>query len=578
MNKNVKSSKNSKNSKNTKPATKKVEAAKTVKVENKPVIEKIEVTKSSIKTKKKLSKWVIGLYILSALLIFVGILFNNALAETVVGTTTWLDYAIPVKFIGIVLLGIAGVASVIDSENSLIKSLMVVLFVTMFATWLFPQGSISGANFVEVEGTGVNLNDIIGIVYTGIYNTLDKIVALLVIAMFYKVAAKTGVYKEVVKSKAKMFKKKETLFAVGASVSIVVLTSVMNQMYMVIFFIPFVISILSELKVDKLTAFAVTFGSLIAGTIASPYGTEGLKWFNYYASVSLSEGLNYRFILQACILVLLSLFIFLKLKVNDNKEEVIEDYFLDAETNKKANPMPLKVVMLVTSIMLVIGFINWSFNFEILIFDEFHEWLFNLTLGETKIFELFLGDFASARAIGSWELFDGCLIISLSTLLLILSYRLKFSDMLDLLTDTAKELTKPFIVLILVTCIFAVGYMTQYLASVGQYFLDLNADYNPFAGIVVAAASTIAHNDLGFTAYMFSAFFAERFGNCMDIVGLTFTSISGIIQLIVPTSPILIGLYYTKVSYKSWLKYISVFTLGIFVIAVILITVTTYLV
>ena len=52
----------------------------------------------------------------------------------------------------------------------------------------------------------------------------------------------------------------------------------------------------------------------------------------------------------------------------------------------------------------------------------------------------------------------------------------------------------------------------------------------------------------------------------------------GLIQLFMPTSAILItGLSLMKIDYKSWLKYIWLFVVGMLIILLVLFTVVTYM-
>ena len=36
------------------------------------------------------------------------------------------------------------------------------------------------------------------------------------------------------------------------------------------------------MKLDKITAFVVTFGSMLVGSLGATYGSDALTWFNYY--------------------------------------------------------------------------------------------------------------------------------------------------------------------------------------------------------------------------------------------------------------------------------------------------------
>ncbi len=549
-----------------------------VREEEKPKVDLIKpVKRSTEKSIKNFDFMKYIIYLVGALLIVLGILFNVKFAEAEILGLILGDVVIPVKLLGFLMIGATGVVDCVRAEkNSLLKSILVIVGCAILGAWIFPNGSLSGSSFVDAGTYGITVNDIVSLAYNGVYMCIDKILVLVFIALFYKIAEKTGAYHKMVDKIVKPFKGKGKNVALLISVIMILLVSFITETYMVLFFIPLFISILAKLKVDKITSFAVTFGALIAGTIGSPYGTEGLTGFNYYVSLSLENGLMYRVILQLCVVALFAIFINLRMKEN-SKEEAVEEQFLTEEGNKKINEIPLMVLFGLTVLSLIVGFTDWFANFGFEKFQEFNTWLFELTIGEISPFTLIFGEASSVRAIGEFNLFDGITIIMFISLLMVLAYKIKFEDILEMFIKTLKFLIKPILVIVLITSVFTVGYMTQFMSSIGHYILELTPEFNPYSNIVVAAISGIFHSDLAFTGYVFSAYFAEKFIVVNDVLGITYTSISGLVQLLIPTSPLLIGLYYTKVPYKSWIKYISLFFAGMLIVIIILLTVITYI-
>lgn len=516
-------------------------------------------------------------FAIGILLIVLGILFNNNLLETEILGYVLGDLVIPVKLIGFLILGATAITDIIiKDENSLVKSLIVVIAMGILGTWIFPIGSFTTTTFSETPGFGLDLNDFGTLIYNGINMTIDKLMILVFIGVFYKVADATGAYRKTVTAISNKFKGKEKNCAIAVASIIIILISFVSEIFIVLFFIPFFISILANLKVDKITAFAVTFGALIAGTIGSPYGTEGLGGFNYYAGLTVENGLIYRYALQICVLILFAVFVSIRLK-DTSKSEVVEETFLLESEDKSVNNVPFIVISVITSLLLILGNIDWVANFDIQFFTKFHEWLFGLTLGDHVIFEYLLGPAANASVFGTFTIFDAVGILFAMIVLLAVSYRINFTKLTNILKETVSYLALPLLVIVLISSIFAIGFLAQFLVSIANYLLNLSPEFNPFTSSIVAAISAIFSNDLAFTGYLYSSFFESRFTVWNDIYGVCFTSISGIVQLVIPTSPLLIGLYYTKVSYKDWIKYVSLFFAGILLITLLLLTVVTYL-
>ena len=94
----------------------------------------------------------------------------------------------------------------------------------------------------------------------------------------------------------------------------------------------------------------------------------------------------------------------------------------------------------------------------------------------------------------------------------------------------------------------------------------------------MAFITSLFYNDLGFTSFSVGGFLTAVYANNIDLVHVIYTSMYGIVQLFMPTSCILVlGLSLMKLDYKSWLKYIWLFVVGMIVILLVLFTVVAYI-
>ncbi|MFI3260870.1 MAG: hypothetical protein R3Y13_04070 [bacterium] len=546
-----------------------------IREEQKPKVDLIKVEKSTTNSKYDFEKIKFYLYGLAIIMIALGVLFNNNLSDFKMLDIKLGELVMPVKLIGFMTLVVTGIADAMRSEkNALIKSVIVIIAGAILGSWIFPAGQLSSTQFVETPGNGITINDIINLLYNGVYMTIDKIIMIFAIGMFYKTMELTGAYHTMVSKMTENLKGKGKELAFAIALIVILLTSLVNETYAVLFFLPLFISILVKLKIDKVTAFTVTFGALIAGTISSPYGTEGISGFSYYTGIVASDVLMYRIVLQICVAVLFIMYVGLKLK--DNKEELVEENFLTEEENEKVNYVPLMVIMTLASIFLSLGYINWFDNFEIELFQNLHEKLFEITLGEYAVFELLLGSSMSASVFGTFTVFDGVVIVTMFTLLTMLAYRIKLDKIVDALSDTFNFFAKPILLLVLITVVFTVAYSINFTASVAYYLFELTEDFNPFTSALAAMFTGLFHADVAFTGYLLSSYISTAYNDVLNLFGLCFTSIAALIQLIVPTSPLLFGLYYTKVPYTKWVKYIAVYFAGILIVTLLLLTIITY--
>lgn len=542
--------------------------------EEKPKVDLIKIEKTS---KKDFNFIKYILYAVGVFFIALGVLFNNALLETKIFGIILGDLSVYSKLIGILLLGVTGVIQAIKSEkNSLIKSILIILGVVFVSTWIFPGGQFSGSEFVPAEAYGLNFNSLVTVAYNAIYVCIDKILMLIVIAAFYKIISMTGAYHAIIKKITKPFVGKEKNFAIAVAALVIILTSFISETYVVLIFLPFLISMLAVLKVDKLTAFATTFGALIAGTIASPYGTEALIGFNHYAALEPAETLMVRVVLQLVVFVLFVIFVNLRLASNKCNEAVV-DLLVDENSNKKTKILPLALILGITGIFLILGYVNWYANFEIETFVKFHEWLYTLNIGEYPIMEMLFGTSDKVSVIGAFTIFDGITTLIVMSLLVIAAYRIKLDQLAEVMTKSIKFMAKPLLVIVLISSLFTIANITQFYSVIGHSILSLTDGFNPYTSSIVAALSSVFSNDLAFTSFVFSGYFTSEFSESTNVFSLAYTSMHGLMQLVIPTSPLLIGLYYTNNSYKSWVKYIAVFFGSILIVTLLLLTVLTYM-
>ena len=228
------------------------------------------------------------------------------------------------KLIGIVLFVVGSMFIALTSEKSrLAKSLFVFIVTSILLTWLFAYGYFQGSDFYEYGMSRIGFADFGYALYYSVNFILDKIVFLLVLTGFYGVLSKVSGYQKLTENIAKAFSEHKIVSSVVISVILFVLTSLFTQTFVVLLFIPFFISILAKMDIDKLTTFAVTFGSALVGILGCTYGTDSLIAFNRYLGQEINVALTYRFIIAAVSLVLYEFFIVMRLRktLNNSKKK-----------------------------------------------------------------------------------------------------------------------------------------------------------------------------------------------------------------------------------------------------------------
>lgn len=522
------------------------------------------------KTDKKVSsigKWVnLGILLLGLILVVIGI-FVGAVE-------------IPFKVFGsLIMLGSLIAYAVRSKEHVLVKSIISTTLIAILLTWLLPYGAFSGNVYAEYGMGRIGLNDIPTVIYYAVYFALDKLMYLFVLGGFYGVLSLTKGYQKLVTSIAKKLESNKMTVVIVSMVIFALLTTLLTNSLAVLFFVPFVISIMSKMKVDKLSSFIATFGGILVGLMAAPWGTEGLTWFNYYVGTTITNGFKLRLIITAISLLLFIVFVVIRSKKLDKKDaasSLTEDTFEVASLEEKTKKAPIVILLAICAIVILLGYIDWKGTLGIEVFSKFHEWLVGLTIGEnTTIFAYILG--SSAKMLGSWDIATLVAFTLVMSIIVGLVYRIKLSDFLTAFGNGMQKMLKPVAIYVAVFTAFVVMYMTPIMPTIANWFYGLTEGFNLFTTSLMAFIASIFQTDLGYTGYALGAYLTSTFADKLDLVHTIHIAMYGMVQLILPTSGLLVlGLAYTKVEYKTWLKFIWKFAVAMLIILMIIFSIAAF--
>lgn len=477
---------------------------------------------------------------------------------------------------------LAGYFIVTKSEShDLVKWVGLFILVSIALTWIFTYGNFNGAQYADYGMNQQGLTDIPNLLYYSINFAGDKIVFLLALGAFYALLNRSEGYKKIVTNIASKFKGKEIVFGLSVSLILTIMTALFSQTFIVLIFVPFIISILLNMKLDKLAAFAITFGSILIGNMGLLYGGEGLYWFNYYTQTTIKTAILYRLIVLVIAYILFNLFTVLHAKkvLKDKKlNEKEADPFKIEKFDKNAKSWPIVTILSILFILMVLGYINWSDSFGITVFAKFHEWLFGLTIGKFAIFKVLLGTLAKDAAFGAWNLFHGSLVLLLASILVASVSRIKLDDFITAYGEGFKKISKPLTVFIGAYMVMVAAYMSPYVPTIVNMIFNGITKFNPFLVSIPAFLSSVFHVDFGFTGYAVASYFTATYTANVEVIHTIFTTMCGFASFFVPTSTILlIGLSYLDIKYKTWFKYIWIFLVAMLVILLGLFTILTYI-
>ena len=456
-------------------------------------------------------------------------------------------------------------------KNDLFKITGLMVLLTAILTWLIPYGYFNGGELVKEEITRIGIFDFFTYGLLGLYYFTVLVTFLLVLSGFYQVLAKIPAYQRMTSSIAKKLKGKEILFATISSFVIAIITAFINEYFIVIAFLPFIITICSKLKMDKLSTFATTFGGLLIGILGSLYSTKivGINVSTF--AIEYKTAIIARIILFVLAFIAFNVFNILHmLKVSKNKKsELTEDLFVvETDTKDKKSIIPLIIVLAITAIIIILAYIGWESAFGLTWATDALTWIKEVTIFDHAIFSYILGN---VQAFGAWDIFGIQIVLLVATLILKVIYNISFDDILDSFAEGFKKSGKLVVIMLLAYVILELSVFFPILPTISNWILGLTESFNVFTTYLTGLVNALFTVEYQYTASLIGTQLATLYKDSLDVISIIMQSTYGLISFVAPSSAILlIGLSYLDIKYKNWLKYIWKFLVAMLVITIVI--------
>lgn len=469
-----------------------------------------------------------------------------------------------------------------SKKHDLFKWISLFILLAVALTWIFGYGYFSGTDFQSYGINRLSFTDFGGnLLYYTLNFAFDKFFLLIAIGCFYAVLARCAGYNKLVTNLAKKLKGKEIITIIISSLLFTAMGSLLGQNFVALIFVPFVISVLLAMNLDKLLAFSTTFGGVLIGMLGTTYGGEGAYWFNYYTNTVATDSMLYRLLVLVVAFMLMNFFNILhtkKILKNKTNNEVNVDPFISEKTNNKAKSWPYIIVLALVFVFVILGFVEWEADFNITCFTKFHEWLMGISIGTFPVFSTIIGTLGAKTGFGAWTLYQIGTILLIISLIIGLVARIKLDNLVDTFADGIKKMAKPLGLFIGVYMLMIVVYLCPFIPYITNLLFKNITKLNPFITTFVALIANTFCTDFGFGGFLTASYLTAAFPDSSMLIQLIYTTMYGFVQLFVPTGAILlIGLSYLGISYKEWMKYIWIFAVSLLVILLVLFTVVAYI-
>lgn len=455
-------------------------------------------------------------------------------------------------------------------KHDLLKIAGVMVLITVLMTWVVKQGHWNGTELVLDEVKRVGLFDFFTYGLLGMFYFTVLVTFVFVLGGFYQVLAKTSGYQNLTNSIAKKFKGKEILFVLIVSFIIAALTAVLNDYYVVIAFIPFLISIMAKMKLDKITGFVATFGSLLIGFIGSIYSTKIVGINNDIFELIYKDFIWFKLCLFGISYILFNTFtvLHLKKKLKSKKVDTIDDLLETETVTKKAKTWPMAVILGLFVLISIIAYLPWFDVFNITFFNDITKSIKEFEVLGAPIFGYILG---TVEGFGTWDLFGVQVLMLITAFIVKLTYKISYDDFFTAFGEGFAKVGKLVVVLLISFIILEFAVMFPVLPTIVDWIMSLTTKFNVFLGTLSGLFTSIFTTEYQYTANLIGTYLAGTFADIAKQLSILMQATFGIAALIAPSSAILLmGLTYLGISYKEWFKYIWKFLLAMIAITIII--------
>ena len=455
-------------------------------------------------------------------------------------------------------------------KRGLFKAALILALLAVVLTWIVPYGYFNGSDMVTEEITRVGLDNVLQYGLLGMYYFPQLVAFVFILGGFYQVLASRPGYQKIVSWFGDKFKGKEYIFVVCISVIFAGLTSVINEYFVLLALVPFVLAILNKLKVDKISALSSTFGAILVGIAGSTIST---KVSGTISSTFVDSYIWVRIIMLVVTCILLNVFTILRMRktLGDKK---FQDYELfestETKSKGKTHVWPYIVGIVLFVITLILAYLPWG-TWGVTVFTSATDWVNKFEIAGVPIFSYVFGEL---KAFGEWDLFKIQFVMIVATLLIKLFAKVPFDEILEDYAEGFKKMSKLAILLLAVYVILEFSVMFPVIPVIVDWIQSASKSFNICLAYLSALITSIFSVEPQYAVSLAGQYYASNFASDKDILAIVFQSAYGIVSFFAPSSIILmLGLSYLDIPYKEWMKYIWKFLVALVILVVIIVAV-----
>ncbi|HEM2941318.1 TPA: YfcC family protein [Streptococcus suis] len=413
---------------------------------------------------------------------------------------------------------------------------------------------------------------------------------IIMVGAFLGVVNETGALDVGIASIVKRFKGREKmliyilmpLFALGGS------TYGMGEETMAFF--PLLVPVMMAVGFDSITGVAIILLGSQIGCLASTVNPFATVVASDAAGVSVADGMIWRLVFFVVILLMGVLFVAnyaekvkndpTKSLVYKQREADMQHFNVTAtqEVNAELSPAQKRVlwVFVLTFVLMICSFIPWE-DLGVTIFTQFKDWLIGLP---------FIGQVigSSTAALGTWSFPEGAMLFGIAGIVVGLVYGMSEERLVKSFMFGAADIFSVALICAIARGIQVImndGMITATILHMGeeglqglssQVFIILTYLFYLPMSFLIPSSSGLAGASMGIMAPL-----GEFVNVPASLVITAFQAASGLLNLVAPTSGIVIGaLALGRVEIGTWYKFVGKLIVGIMIASIAILVIATF--
>lgn len=488
-----------------------------------------------------------------------------------------------------------------------VKVVLLTLLVFMLLTWILPAAYFQGS-YTDQGRVQMGIFDLFSYPITALSYFGYIAIFLLVIGGFYGILGKIDAYRTLLDKLADAFKKHGKLVVSIMMVLIAVITSICGLQLGLMIFYPFLAALIFLMGYDKIVVALTLIGSSMIGVAGSTFAYGNTNIIISTLSLKITSNILVKVIILVLALALLIFntiryIIKMEKSAKDSekaakkeekkatskaktsktakttkdsktkkaakdtvaavKEEVVKvvkeiknpySEFIPAKGKGKHKVWPLVTVLCIMFVIMILGFVSWNNAFKISLFEDVTE---DVTKYELFGFALFGKLLGNVNAFGGWNLNELVALMILAAGLLMIIYKVKFSEGLEAFAEGASKAIAPAVIVVLIYTGLVIVTYHPFQLVIYKWLFGFTKGFNVITSSIAAILASTFNADPLYAFQSVLPYLASLVSkkSTLAIAGVVYQAMYGVTMLVAPTSVVLMTvLTYLGVSYKEWLK------------------------